>query len=85
VVMVVILHIFLWCLMAMVHGNLLYFKKIFFSVKTLSLLSFSSLRWQPRNQIANVDFLLIPETSGSLHRARCFGGLQFAQICVECV
>jgi hypothetical protein len=29
--------------------------------------------------------LLIPEASGCLHRARCFGGLQFAQICVECV
>jgi hypothetical protein len=28
--------------------------------------------------------LLIPEVSGGLHRARCFGGLQFAQICVEC-
>ncbi|MCH86470.1 hypothetical protein A2U01_0007327 [Trifolium medium] len=31
------------------------------------------------------DFLLIPEASGGLHRARCVGGLQFAQICVECV
>jgi hypothetical protein len=26
--------------------------------------------------------LLIPEAFGGLHRARCFGGLQFAQICV---
>jgi hypothetical protein len=55
----------------------------FLFVKTLSLLSFSSLRRQPRIQIVNVDFLLIPEAFGGLHRARCFGGLQFAQICVE--
>ncbi|KAK2367610.1 hypothetical protein QL285_080875 [Trifolium repens] len=31
-------------------------------------------------EIANVNFLLIPEASGGLHRARCFGGLQFAHI-----
>jgi hypothetical protein len=59
-------------------------QKYFFFVKTLSLLSFLSLRRQPCNQIANVDFLLIPDASGGFHRARCFGGLQFAQICVEC-
>ncbi|MCI01549.1 hypothetical protein A2U01_0022576 [Trifolium medium] len=38
-----------------------------------------------RNQIANVDFLLVSVVSSGLHRAGRFGGLQFAQICVECV
>ncbi|PNX62198.1 hypothetical protein L195_g061038, partial [Trifolium pratense] len=61
------------------------FKNVFLSVKTLWMLSFPSFLRQPRNQIANVNFLLIPEAFGGLHRARCFGGLQFAQICVECV
>ncbi|CAJ2655143.1 unnamed protein product [Trifolium pratense] len=40
-------------------AGLLQFKNIFLSVKTLSLLSFPSLRLQPR-KIANVDILLIP-------------------------
>ncbi|PNY07822.1 hypothetical protein L195_g004328 [Trifolium pratense] len=70
--------------MASVAG-LLRFKNIILSVKTLSLLSFVSLRRQSRNQIANVDFLLIPDASSDLHRAGCVGGLQFARICVECV
>ncbi|MCI42773.1 hypothetical protein A2U01_0064010, partial [Trifolium medium] len=43
-----------------------------------------SLLWSLRNQIANVDFLLVPLVSDGLHRAGRFGGLQFAQICVEC-
>ncbi|MCI27939.1 hypothetical protein A2U01_0049139, partial [Trifolium medium] len=34
---------------------------------------------------ANVDFLHVPVVSGDLHQAGRFGGLQFAQICVECV
>jgi hypothetical protein len=51
-------------------------KPNFSSVKIMSLLSCSSLCWRPYNQIANVDFLLITEASGGLHRARCFGGLQ---------
>jgi hypothetical protein len=60
-------------------------KFFFFSVKTLPLLSFLRLHQQLHNQIANVDSLPIPKASGGLHRTRCFGGLQFAQICVECV
>ncbi|MCI20785.1 hypothetical protein A2U01_0041948, partial [Trifolium medium] len=39
----------------------------------------------PCNQIANVDFLLRSVVSGGLHRASYFDGLQFADICVECV
>ncbi|MCI14222.1 hypothetical protein A2U01_0035351, partial [Trifolium medium] len=41
--------------------------------------------WPPSLYRANVDFLLVPVVFGGLHRASRFGGLQFAQICVECV
>jgi hypothetical protein len=39
----------------------------------------------PHNQITNVNFLLKLEVSGGLHRAGCYSGLQFVEICVECV
>jgi hypothetical protein len=70
--------------LVVIHGWFVANKKKYLRQNYVVALFFESSR-QPRNQIANVNFLLIPEASGGLHRARCFGGLQFAQICVECV
>jgi hypothetical protein len=58
---------------------------VFPSVNVLSLLTFSKSLSHSCIQMANVDYLLIPEAFGGLHRAGCFGELQFAKIYVECV
>jgi hypothetical protein len=64
---------------------LLQFKNICISVKTLSMLSFPNFLWQPHNQIANVDFLLILEAFGGLHRARCWWIAVCSDLCEVCL
>jgi hypothetical protein len=58
--------------------------EVFPSVKSASCFLFRILCRRSCNDSANVNYLLIPETFGGLHRAGCFGGLVCWDLCGVC-